>query len=235
MRSITLAGTCLLSLALGGCMGTGGERPSSTPATQPSLVPVSGIVNAIKCELGSTFAKHPDLYDAIQQDDATREDIKAELTLSNTVARATSGEGGVEFSLLGIDVEGSGSASRTRTTGESVTVGFAYDLDPQGVPVDCSKVGEKYRIEGEPFAKLLYGMSNQYTQLAAGAPKVKLAEIAYETTFEVERERSGGGKITILIFSIGAERTVTRTSGQTLTLTFPLKYSQKFIAPAMPD
>lgn len=231
VRKILLAGSCSFSLILGGCMGGGGgARPADTPPAPPSLVPVSGIVNAIKCELADTFAKHPDLYDSIEQDEKN-EDIKAELTLSDTVSRATSGEGGVEFSLLGVDIEGSGSASRTRSTGQSVTVGFAYDLDRAGVAVDCTKVGQKYRVQGEPFAKLLYGMSNQYNQLAAGAPKVKLSEIAYESSFEVEQETSAGGKITILIFSIGAERTVTRGSGQTLTLTFPLKYAARFITP----
>lgn len=206
-----------------------GGGVDSTPAPPPSLVPVSQIINALKCELGQNFRDHPELLRKIVRatDGA---DISAELDLENSATIKNEGEGGVEFSLLGASVAGSGSGSREKDTGQSVAVSFTFGLHGTSAPVDCAALDKTIRIKDDPFVDLLTAVSKQYESVQPGEPKVTLQKLDYTTSFSTATELSAGGKITILIFSIGATRTASRTTSQKLTLSFPLDFAPKFIS-----
>ena len=215
----------LLALVLVGCKG--GGLNSASDAAPPSLLPVSKVVNAIKCELAETFQKRPEFYDLLAEDDEGA-DIGAELELSNAVTRSVDGSAGLEVQFGGLGVSADGGASRSRATGQTVGIEFSYDLDrtATAMPAFCATLAQDVRVKGDPFVELLAGVQSQYQQLGAGEPRVKLGAVNYGSNFEVDEEASGGVKISFLVFSIGGNRSVGRSSGQSLNLAFQLNLAR---------
>lgn len=221
MRMKTASGACLLSLALSACQDGNVFSPGS--AAPPSLVPVSSVVNAIKCELAETFKDGRFTRDFVRTDREKDEDVRAALHLENVVAGTTSVEGGFEVVPLGITFGPKGSHSRSVSTGQSVDVEFSYDL-PVGteLPAFCAMLDENVKVKGDPFVVLLESVQKQYASFGKGAPKVQLRDFTYTTEFEIERAEEFGAEVKFLVFSLGAKREQSKTGKQSLELKFDL-------------
>jgi hypothetical protein len=217
-RSIGTFG--ILSLALAGC-SNGGILTAGDQ--QPvSLLPVSDVVNAVKCELAETFTKRPDLRDLVL-DDPNKADVKGSLELKNAIVDSVTGNAGVTVPILGIELGPSGSLARSATAGQVFNVEFAYDLGTNdGIPAFCSALATDVQVKGDPFIYMLDAIRSQHAKLGAGAPKVKLGSIAYTSAFSVDVERVGGVTLKILVFSLGAKSGRKATDSQSLKLTFGL-------------
>lgn len=194
------------------------DRPvSAGDVPAASLVPVSSIVNAVKCELAETFAKNRYV------DTLVKPPVKGTLTLKEVVARKLEGEGGLEFNALGVTAGGTGGASRQRTGANSLKVGFDYLVrNDAPIPAFCATLERSIFVEGDPFVAVLDGIRTEYTRIQAGDPKVQLKSVEYSLGFEIEKEIKAGVEVSVLIFKIGATGTRTRTSEQELTLEFDI-------------
>jgi hypothetical protein len=207
----------LMAFTLASCVRGGSP---TTAARLPPLLPVSQVVNAVKCELARTFVERPQLLQIIAPD-PNHADVKGSLELKNAVVRTVSGNAGGAIPVLGIEVDPSASFSRAGTTGRLFNVDFSYDLsETTEVPKFCDSLAVK--VEGSPFIYMLEGIHSQYGQLGAGAPKVKLGAIAYTSSFVVEEEATGGFTIKFLIFSLGSKVARKTTDSQTLKMVFGL-------------
>lgn len=215
MNSIKCA---LASAAIALTAACNHDRPataSDVPAA--SLVPVSSIVNAVKCELASTFAKNRYVETLVKPP------VKATLTLKEVVARKIEGEAGLEFNALGVTVGGTGGASRQRTATNSLKVGFEYLVrNDAPVPAFCAALERSVFVEGEPFVTVLDGIRTEYSEIQHGDPKVQMKSVEYTLGFEIEKEIKAGVEVSVLIFKVGGSGSRTRTSEQELTLEFDI-------------
>lgn len=226
---IQLVSAVAISLALGGC-GSDGGIDSASSAAPPQLLPLSDVVNAIKCELSETFRGRDYLKTLVAQDEKDKADIKATLGLKNVLARSSSVEGGAAATALGITFGPSASGSRARTTGQSIEIEFSYDVEEaMTTPAFCASLEPRVRVKGDPFVDILDGVKEQYLRFGHGQPKVQLGSVAYTSEFEVETERSGGFSLNFLIFSIGAKHGETQGHSQSLTLAFDLSMAPPVI------
>lgn len=218
---IQLVSAVAIILALGGCGGDGGVD-SAGSAAPPQLLPLSDVVNAIKCELSETF-KGRDYLKTLVAQDKDGADIKATLALANVLSRSSGAEAGAAVPILGITFGPSVSGGTARTTGQSIAVEFSYNLvEAMETPAFCASLEPRVRVKGDPFVDILDGVKAQYALFGHGEPKVQLGSIAYTSEFAVETERSGGLSLNFLIFNVGAKRSVTRSNSQSLTLAFDL-------------
>jgi hypothetical protein len=195
-------------------------------------------VNAIKCELGETFADER-FSDLVGTNEANNRDVTATLELGEVFTLKNSGSAGAGFEIpLGIEIDASGSRARSTTRGESFKLSFDYNLeDETSVPEFCAALGSEIQVEGDPFADLLLAVGQEYIEIEAGEPKVQLRSVQYNTNFAVETTTTTGGKIKFLVFSLGAEKSRTIRSNQTLSLSFNLsetvpKLNQLILVPA---
>jgi hypothetical protein len=191
----------------------------------PSLVPVSAVVNVVKCELNYTFAQNKDFQALVGATEGKHGSVAGTLHLENVVVRSTTDTAGLEFSPLKITVGPSGTLARKRTDTQAVDVKFTLDIDPAlPKPVECvdQTSGARMEIAGHPFVPLLQGILAEYAKINPGDPKIQLGELDYTSQFDVERDLSGGLKLEFLIFS--AEHTYERdyTTTQSLELDFNL-------------
>ena len=213
----------LISSLLSGCQQPGPVTPTSLPP--PSLIPVSAVINVVKCELNYTFAQDKRFQALVGATGDKHGEIKGTLHLENVVAGSTTDTAGLEFSPLKITVGPSGSIVRTRTNTQVAEVNFKLDIDPaQPKPAQCvdQSSGARLEIAGHPFVPLLEGILTEYSKINHGDPKIQLEELDYTSQFDVEEDLSGGIKVEVLIFS--AEHTYERdyTTTQALELDFDL-------------
>lgn len=213
------ASAFLLALPLFACAGQPIQPPIGN-GPPPSLLPVSDVVNAIKCELGDTFA-HGKYLDSLIAQDKDGADITATLDLTDVDVRANSGSAGVSIPFGGVTAGGAASGGTTRSAAQTLEVKFSYDLEKDmAVPDFCATL--PVRVKGRPFVTILDGILTEYGKVQPGVPKVKLGTVSYTSEFEVEKTIESGLTVNFLVFSFGATHSNSHAHKQSLTLDFDL-------------
>jgi hypothetical protein len=214
-RNVLVAAAATIALAACGHGGGGANSAGTVPVAD--LVPVSDVVNALKCELAETF--HGRNY--VGTGALIKPTVKGSLSLGVAVARETGRSGGISPTIGVVEASGTGGLTRGRKASNSLKVAFSYDVSNDlQVPAFCRELARDIRVDGNPFVTLLDGLKKEHAELQRGAPKVTLSSLEYTSGFEVETKKEGGLEVTILVFKIGATRSRTSTSSQELTLEF---------------
>jgi len=187
----------------------------------PSLVAVSSVVNAIKCELNYTF-HDPRIAQLVGTKEAGA--VEGTLHLENVIVDKSTLNGGLQIgSAIKIGPTGSYTASTTGT--QTADVKFKLAIDPsQPPPAQCNAGTEQVTINhGEhPFITLLQGILAEYDKIDKGSPTIQMGELDYTSQFDVERDASGGVTLDFLIFSAGQTQERDLTTTQALELDFDL-------------
>ena len=221
MRIRTIGTFLVTTGLLGACNQPQPVNPVSN-IPPPSLVAVSSVVNAIKCELNYTF------HDAeVGQLVGTTDDqhtVDGTLHLENVVVDKRSLDGGLEIGSA-IKIGPSGNLTTSTTGTQTADVEFKLDIDPtKPAPAQCDTGPDRVTINNgdHPFVTLLRGILVEYGKINSGAPAIQMGKLKYTSNFDVERDVSGGVKLEFLIFSAGQtqERDLTNTQG--LELDFDL-------------
>ena len=209
----------LLAVPLAAC-STVNPTPPATPPAPPSLLPLSDIVNAIKCELGETFADGRYL-DTLVAQDKDGADIGATLDLADVAVVSSSASAGVSIPFGGLAISPSVSGGKTDSAAQSLSIKFSYDLQPgMTAPAFCAVL--PVRVKGRPFVAILDGIRTEYAKIEQGAPRVRLGSVSYTSEFAVEKSVGGGAGVTFLLFSVGGSHSVSHAHKQSLTLDFNL-------------
>lgn len=218
----------IFSLFTTGCVGEPASPQTSLPP--PKLVAVGDILNALKCELATTFHGQGFVRKLLKEDEnhPGYSSVEGTLTLSNAIAKGSSGEGGLEVQAFGASFGGSGSTARTTTRSNEVAFDFSFAAnDTMGVPAFCNDMANKVngpivRIEGHPFIAILNGISAEYEKVKSADPKVKFGPLSFTSNFEIENTKEAGVEIALLIFKFGSKRTSAITESQSLELKFDI-------------
>lgn len=218
MKSHVLASTVALATLVSACgHRDGGGRVQPMPRPQASLISVSDVVNALKCELAETFSGR-DYVGTVVKDK-----VEAELSLSVEIKRSTSVGGGIDASVSVVDIGIGVEEANARGQSDKLTLAFEYDVDNNlQSPAFCASLSNDVRVQGDPFVSLLDGLAAEYGQIGLGSPTVTLTKLSHTAGFEVEREVTTDGEIKVLIFKLGGKNATGRSASQELTLNFSI-------------
>ena len=214
LQLITVLTAPMMLIACGG----GSPVNSAGSVRAAGDVELSAVVNALKCELSETLT-NGSYIGALVTDK-----VEAKLTLSNVVTRKVAGEGGIEFKVIGLGVEGTGGGSQSRERGNELEFSFSYANLRNGlaIPAFCAELDRSVIVRNSPIAAILEGLRAEYAKIVRTEPRVQLGTIDYSASFDVTREVEGGATVSVLIFKVGGTGTKTVSRSQKLTLTFDM-------------
>jgi hypothetical protein len=208
----------LLFLALlGGCTSMSDARPRAN-----LTVPAEDVIRTIKKDLDNYARYEVSTAADAPLPNACRGQVNlhvAAVTVSLTTLteRSQSGEVGVEVPIGGIALGASGSGSKTRTNSQALT----FTLVPA---VNAASVAPPPEPEAGSFYGVLRGLRESLLRASDTTPCLRFPDDKQDNTIEfgftVTKEQGMGGKISFLIFSLGAERKSSEAVGNTITVSF---------------
>lgn len=150
------------------------------------------------------------------------------VALTTVTEVSSSGEAGAEIPIGGITLGPSASYGRTRNS--SQTISFTVEPKPDeglaGAAVVPPEPGSFYAVLRGLRESLLKASD---TKPCLRFPAADKQENSIEFGFTVTRDWSAGGKISFLIFSLGAERKSSQAVGNTVTVNFVAEGDGVFI------
>lgn len=187
----------------------------------------------IKHDLAQYAAYEASLADMEPLPTACRGEVNFKVTsvavaLTTVIEVSSSGEAAAEIPIGGITLGPSGSYGRTRNSSQTIS----FTVVP--VPDEGSAAAAVVPPEPGSFYAVLRGLRESLlkasdTRPCLSFPEADKQENSIEFGFTVTRDRSAGGKISFLIFSLGAERKSSQAVGNTVTVSFVADGSPIFI------
>lgn len=139
------------------------------------------------------------------------------IQLETKTSVTTSGNASVELPVGGAKLGGSGSASNAEASTQTVS----FKLEPKAAQVGLANVPAP---KAGSFYAVLRGLREALLKASDAEPCFTFPKEKQENTikfgFTVTEDKSAGGKISFLIFSLGAERKDSNAYGNTVTVAF---------------
>lgn len=217
MRAVQFTFLCSVSL-LGGCATLtkgGAGKPDGT-------APAEAVIREVKQDLGSYFAYQAQAAQAPAQQNPCGGKVNFNVTAVTvnltTVTKITNeGTAEAEVPIGGVTLGPSGSYSRSGKSSQSLS----FTL----VPADNVAAGDLRSPRPNSFDAVLRSLRESMLRASDTPPCFKFPDPkdqdnSIEFGFTVTRDSSAGGKISFLIFSLGATHSRSREAAHTVTVKF---------------
>lgn len=220
MRALALSLPCAL-LALAGC-----TTPNSIKLPT-QRVTVGDFVQQVKHEL-SVFDERKAKLGPVASKCGPHFDltpIKATVVMNVVVMQSTSGEASAEIPL-GSATIGPNFAASSGITGTQAIKFSVYPKATAGLP----SAPQSEKFVGTPIADALTAVYEGFKQGSGYAPCLSFGEIDKQENsvifgVKIEQSRTFGGKVSIVVFSIGASHVNGQSNENTITIDFGLEGS----------
>ncbi|MFZ5747561.1 MAG: hypothetical protein ACOY45_07860 [Pseudomonadota bacterium] len=222
------------ALLLPGCVAGAGRAPA-----RPRSISFETLVRQIKHDIGSYIVQHQDDVEIKASEKPCAGQVnfaisKVKLTVTTTIDQSSSGNVGlkVPLDLLTISPSGSGSRGLSNSVTTSLAI-FPITAGPDAVVEDAAIAAQVLKqaptapaeFMGTPICDALNQLRADLIRTADVPPCFNFGEgdqreNSVKWAFTVTEKRQAGGKLELLLFSIGSEASQTRSFANVVETSF---------------